>query len=448
MNQKPKNVSRRKFISDAAAISALGAVGVGAVVSSCSRKSKYTAPAFLDQAPDGPVLKAGLIGCGSRGTGAAINFVDAGPNLEITALGDLFDHRLKICRDELKDKRGIEVSDQNCFIGFDAYQKVIDSGVDVVLLTQPTHFRPKSFEYAIQARKHVFAEKPIAVDPVGLRSVMVAGKRAEALGLNVVVGTQRRHQRDYIKTYEMVKNGAIGDLVSAKCYWNQGRMWHVDDPAQKGWSEMESMIRNWVNWDWLSGDHILELHIHNLDVINWFFGKHPVKALGFGSRQRLDRGNIYDSFSTDFEFDDGKHFQSMTRQIDGCANKVLEIIFGTKGFTNAQNKIIDYNGNLIWQYEYPLGNDGKPTKNVAVSPYVQEHIDFVTAIRTGNYINETQNICESNMIGLMGRESAYSGQEVTWDEMMNSNLSLGPKEYIMGPVDVNRTAPLPGIGRV
>jgi len=424
MNEKSKYVSRRKFISDAAAIGALGAVGVGAVVSSCSRK--YTAPGFLDQAPDGPVLKAGLIGCGSRGTGAAINFVDAGPNLEIAALGDLFDDRLKNCRVELKDKRGIEVSDQNCFIGFDAYQKVIDSGVDVVILTQPTHFRPKSFEYAIQARKHVFAEKPIAVDPVGLRTVIAAGKRAETIGMNVVVGTQRRHQRDYVKTYEMVKNGAIGDLISAKCYWNQGRMWHVNAPIQKEWSEMEYMVRNWVHWDWLCGD----------------------QALGFGARQRMDRGNIYDSFSTNFEFDDGRQLQSMTRQIDGCTNRVLEVIYGTKGFTNAQNKIIDYNGKLIWQYEYPLGSDGKPTRSVAVPPYVQEHIDLVTAIRTGKYINETQNICESNMIGIMGRESAYSGQEVTWDEMMNSDLSLGPKEYKMGPVNVSREAPLPGTGRV
>ena len=447
MHKSIKESSRRKFIENAAALSALGVLGMGAVMSSCSRRSKYTAPVFLDKAPEGPVLKAGLVGCGSRGTGAAINFVDAGPGLEISALGDVFQHRMDRCRHELKENRGIEIADDKCFLGFDAYKKVIDSGIDVVLLCQPTHFRPMSFEYAVQARKHIFAEKPVAVDPVGIRSVMASGRMAESAGLNVVVGTQRRHQHDYVKTFEMIKNGAIGDLVSACCYWNQGRMWHVDSPPQEGWSDMEAMLRDWVNWNWLCGDHILDLHIHNLDVITWFFEKAPVKALGFGGRHRLQRGNQYDFFSTDFEFDDGRHFHSMTRQIDGCTNNVSEIIFGTKGVTNARNRIVDYKGYLIWEYPYPVGPDGQSTGNVAINPYVQEHINLVTAIRNGSYINETQNICHSNMIGVMGRESAYSGRQVTWDEMMNSSMRLGPKEYKMGPVhlaEVPREAPVPG----
>ncbi len=447
MDRKTNDSSRRKFIGNAAALSVMGALGMGAVISSCRRKPKYTAPVFPDMAPDGPLLKAGLIGCGSRGTGAAINFLDAGPNLEITALGDIFEHRMDRCRQELKENRGIEIPDEKCFLGFDNYKKVIDSGVDVVLLCTPTHFRPAHFEYAVQSRKHIFAEKPVAVDPVGLRTVMAAGRMAESAGLNVVAGTQRRHQRDYLKTFEMVKNGAIGDLVSANCYWNQGRMWHVDAPRQEGWSDMEAMLRDWVNWNWLCGDHILDLHIHNLDVVNWFFEKHPVKAVGFGGRHRLERGNHYDFFSTDFQFDDGRHMHSMTRQIDGCANNVSEIIYGTKGFTNARNRIVDYKGNLIWQYEYPVGENGQPMTSVAVSPYVQEHINLVTAIRTDGYINETQNVCESNMIGIMGRESAYTGREVTWEEMMNSSMSLGPKEYKFGPVDpvvVPRIAPVPG----
>jgi myo-inositol 2-dehydrogenase / D-chiro-inositol 1-dehydrogenase len=421
-----------------------GAIGLGTVVSSCSRKGKYKAPVFPDQAPGGPLLKAGLVGCGSRGTGAATNYFDAGPNLEITALGDIFEHRLQRCREELKDARGIEVSDQNCFTGFDAYQKVIDSGIDVVLLCTPTHFRPIHIDYAVKARKHIFAEKPVAVDPVGVRSVMAAGKMAESAGLNIVVGTQRRHQADYVKTFEMVKNGAIGELVSANCYWNQGRMWHVDAPPQHGWSDMEAMLRDWANWNWLCGDHILDLHIHNLDVVNWFFEEHPVKATGFGGRHRLTRGNHYDFFSTDFQYHDGRHMHSMTRQIDGCANNVLEVIYGTKGFTNAQNRIVDYRGNLIWQYEYPKGPDGQQMNRVAISPYVQEHINLVTAIRTGNYINETRNICEANMIGIMARESAYTGRDVTWEEMMNSNQRLGPTEYRMGPVDEPRNPPVPG----
>ena len=447
MDRKTNEFSRRKFMGSAATLSFMGALGMGAVVSSCRRKSKYAAPVFPDIAPDGPVMKAGLVGCGSRGTGAAINFIDAGPNLEITALGDIFSHRMERCREQLKEQRRIEVSDQNCFLGFDAYKEVIDSGVDIVLLCTPTHFRPAHFEYAVQARKHIFAEKPVAVDPVGLRRVMAAGRMAESAGLNVVAGTQRRHQGDYVKTFEMVKNGAIGDIVSANCYWNQGRMWHVDSPREEGWSDMEAMLRDWVNWNWLCGDHLLDLHIHNLDVINWFFEKHPVKALGFGGRHRLERGNQYDFFSTDFQFDDGRHIHSMCRQIDGCANNVSEIIFGTKGFTNARNRIVDYQGNLIWQYEYPVGENGQPMNRVAISPYVQEHINLVTAIRRDGYINETQNVCESTLTGIMGRESAYTGLEVTWDQMMNSGMRLGPAEYNMGPVDpdiVPRTHPVPG----
>ncbi len=442
MNNKSKALSRRKFIGDAAAISTLGALGVGAVISSCSRKPAFVAPVFLDQAPDGPVLKAGVVGCGGRGTGAAINFLNSGPNLQITALGDVFQHRMDRCRNELREKNNVEVPDQNCFIGFDSYKKVIDSGVDVVILCEPPHFRPLSFEYAVQARKHIFAEKPVGVDPVGLRSVMAAGKMAEAAGLNVVVGTQRRHQKDYVKTYEMVKNGAIGDLVSANCYWNQSKLWHVN--RQEGWSDMEAMLRDWVNWCWLSGDHIVEQHVHNIDVVNWFFEKHPVNAVGFGGRHRRPTGDQYDFFSVDFSFDDGRHFHSMCRQIDGCVNSVSELIFGTKGYTNARNMIWDYNGNLIWEYPYPLGDDGQPTTRIAISPYDQEHINLITAIRTGSYINETQNIAESNMVALMGRVSSYTGRAVNWEEIMNSALKLGPEKLEMGQVDIPAVHPVPG----
>jgi len=442
MNQKSKSLSRRKFIGDAAAIGALGALGVGAVVSSCSRKPSYVAPAFLDHAPDGPLLKAGVIGCGGRGTGASINFLNSGPNLEITALGDVFQHRLDRCRSELKDKKNVEVPDNRCFTGFEAYKSVIESDVDIVILTEPPFFRPRSFEAAIQARKHVFLEKPVAVDPVGLRSVMAAGRMAESAGLYVAAGTQRRHQRDYVKTFEMVKNGAIGDLVSANCYWNQSKLWHVN--RQEGWSDMEAMIRDWVNWCWLSGDHIVEQHVHNIDVINWFFEKHPDRAVGFGGRHRRPTGDQYDFFSIDYSYDDGRHMHSMCRQIDGCVNNVSELIFGTEGYTNAQNRIWDYSGNVIWEYEYPLGEDGQPMNRTAISPYDQTHIDLVTAIRTGNYLNETQSVSESVMSAIMGRVSAYTGREITWDEMMNSALKLGPEVLDMGPVDIPAVPPVPG----
>ncbi len=442
MKRKLKNLSRRKFIGNISAISVLGSIGIGAVVSSCNRRVKYQAPVFPDEAPDGPVLKAGLVGCGSRGTGAVVNYLNSGPNLEITALGDVFQHRLDSCREELKERFDVDIPDEKCFKGFDSYQKVIDSGIDVVLLCEPPHFRPRSFEYAVQKRKHIFAEKPMGVDPVGVRSIMASGKMAESAGLNVVVGTQRRHQRDYVKTFEMVKNGIIGDIISANAYWNQSTLWFTR--RQEGWCDMEAMLHDWYNWHWLSGDHIVEQHIHNIDVANWFLEKYPVKAVGFGGRHRRPTGNQNDFFSVDFSYDDGRHMHSMCRQIDGCANNVSELIFGTKGYTNARNQIWDYKGNLIWEYQYPLGEDGQPMNRVAISPYDQEHINLVTAIRTDNYINETQNICEANMVAIMGRVSAYTGREVSWEEMMNSDMRLGPTTYEMGPVDVPRVPPVPG----
>jgi myo-inositol 2-dehydrogenase / D-chiro-inositol 1-dehydrogenase len=442
MNQKSNALSRRKFLGDAAAIGALGALGVGAVVSSCNRKPTYTAPVFLDHAPDGPVLRAGVVGCGGRGTGAAMNFLNSGPNLELVAIGDVFQHRLDRCRNELKQKQGVDLRDENCHTGFDAYKRVIDSNIDIVILCEPPYFRPMSFEYAVQARKHIFAEKPVGVDPVGVRSFMAAGKMAESAGLNVVAGTQRRHQKDYVKTFEMVKNGAIGDLVSANCYWNQSKLWHVNREA--GWTDMEAMIRDWVNWTWLSGDHIVEQHVHNIDVVNWFFEKHPVKALGFGGRHRRPTGDQYDHFSIDFVYDDNRHMHSMCRQIDGCTNNVSEMIFGSKGYTNGKDKIWDYDGNVTWEYQYPLGEDGQPMNRVAISPYDQEHINLVTAIRTGNYINESQNVGESVMTAMMGRISAYTGREVTWEELMGSSMKLGPETLAMGSVDIAAIPPTPG----
>lgn len=442
MNQNFRDLSRRKFIGDAFAISALGTIGISSVISSCTSKPKYAAPIFNEIAPDGPILKAGVIGCGGRGTGAAINFLNAGPNLQINALGDVFPHRVENCKNAIKERKGVDVPEENCFTGFDAYKQVIDSDVDYVILCEPPYFRQFSFAYAVQARKHIFAEKPVAVDPVGIRAVMAAGRMAESAGLNVVVGTQRRNSPDYNKTLEMIRNGAIGDIISANCYWNGGPLWHV--VKQPDWTDMEYMLRDWGNWSWLSGDHIVEQHVHNLDVINWFFGKLPEKCVGFGGSARRPTGNQFDFFSIDFEYDDGKHMHSMCRQILNVANRNEELIFGTKGYTNSENKIWDYEGNLIWEYEYPLGDDGKSTGRLAISPKDQEHINLITAIRTGNYVNETQGICESNMLAIMGRQSAYTGREITWDEIMDSGLKLGPEELVMGPVDILAVPPVPG----
>jgi myo-inositol 2-dehydrogenase / D-chiro-inositol 1-dehydrogenase len=442
MNQKSDALSRRKFIIDAAAISAIGAMGVGAVVSSCSRKPEYVAPVLRDQAPDGNVLKAGLVGCGGRGTGAAMNFLNAGPNLEITALGDLYPHRLDGCRTTLKERQGVDVPDQNCFTGFDAYKKVIDSDVDIVLLCEPPFFRPISFEYAVQARKHVFIEKPVGVDPVGVRSVMASGKMAESAGLMVVAGTHYRHMRDRVKAFEMVKNGAIGNIISVNCYFNMSKLWHVN--RQEGWSDIEAMTRDWVNWRWLSGDHIVEQHIHELDTVAWFMEKHPVKCVGFGGRHRRPTGDQNDFFSVDYVYDDGRHMHSMCRQIDGCANNVSTLFFGTKGYTNGTDKIWDKNGNTIWEYEYPLDEESQSANRLAVAPHQQEIITFVTALRENNYVNDTRNVCDANMVAIMGRESAYTGREVSFDEMMSSTMRLGPTELKFGPYDIPAAPPVPG----
>lgn len=448
---KKSSISRRNFLGKAATVGAAGIV-VPSLITGCSRdtKSRKVVPAvsWVDQAPDGPVLKAGLIGCGGRGKGAAVQFIKAGPNLQITALGDTFKDRLEDARATIK-KEGQEIADDKCFIGFDAYQKVIDSGVDVVILATPPFFRPEHFSAAVAARKHVFLEKPVCVDPVGARSVMATANKAKELELCVVTGTQRRHQRDYNAVWTKIQEGMIGDIVSAECYWNQNQLWYRD--PVKEWSEMEYMIRDWVNWSWLSGDHIVEQHVHNIDVINWFTGSHPVKAVSFGSRQRRKTGDQFDSFSTDFIYEDGMHLHSMCRQINGCANDVSEIVHGSDGWVYTADRnhceIYDKKGNVKWQYgEYVPDKDGKPTHNVKVGAYNQEHIDLVTAIRTDKPINEAEATAVSTLTAIMGRISAYSGKMVTWDEMLNSDLKLGPKIFALGPVDIQKEVPVPGEG--
>ena len=432
-----KKFNRREFLGVGSAAMAAGFL-VG-----CSTKNRTMELApFLDQAPDGVPLKAGLIGCGGRGTGAAINFLDAGPNLSITALGDVFQDRLDECNQKLKESKEVEVPPETCFIGFDAFEKVINSGVDIVLLATPPHFRPEHFAAAVNARKHVFMEKPVAVDPVGARSIIASSKKAEGLGISVGTGTQRRHKRNYMTTFKQVYEGAIGDIEAANCYWNGGQLWFKT--PRSGWSEMEYMIRDWVNWCWLSGDHIVEQHVHNIDVINWFLESHPVKAVGFGSRQRRVTGDQFDNFSIDFTYENGIHVHSMCRQINGCWNSVSEYVRGSKGYTNAADTIYNSDGSIKWKYEYPLDEDGKPTNNVKISPYVQEHIDLITAIRTNKPYVEAERTAVATLAAIMGRISAYTGKEVTWEEVMNSEMRLGPTEYKLGPVNIDKTIPVPG----
>lgn len=448
------NFSRRKFLAGAAAVGAAGAMGVG-TLSSCAagggtesagaagscdwtpRKYKY--PPLLDTVPEGKVLKAGVIGCGGRGSGAAVNFLDAGgATVTITALGDVFQDRLDSLRKKIKNhKSKTEVADENCFIGFDAFEKVIASGVDIVILATPPKFRPQQFEAAVKARKNVFMEKPVAVDPVGVRQVIAAAKMAEAAGLKVVTGTQRRHEKSYIELFKQLNdNNGIGDLVSANVYWNGGQLWYRDN--KPSWSEMEWMIRDWVNWTWLSGDHIVEQHVHNLDVAHWYFGAHPVKALGFGSRQRRVTGDQYDNFSIDYVMEDGRQIHSMCRQINSCTNGVYEIFHGTKAIATTvghKPQIVDTTGQQLF-----LADKSE------VSPYVQEHKDLITCIRKNIPFNEAEETAISVMMAIMGRVSAYTGKEVTFEEMMNSDMKLGPQKYIMGDLGYMAKAkvPVPG----
>lgn len=379
--------------------------------------------------PDKPALKAGLIGCGGRGRGAAHDLLKSAPNVQITALADVFQDRLDSTRKSLEET-GQTISKDRCFIGFDAYQKLIETDIDMVLLATPPHFRPEHFAAAVEAGKHVFMEKPVAVDPVGIRSILATGEKAASLGLSVVAGTQRRHKWPYLETQKRVAAGAIGDIVAARCYWNQAQLWYR--LRQPGWSDMEWMIRDWVNWGWLSGDHIVEQHVHNIDVVEWFTGIHPQKAVGMGGRMRRVTGDQYDFFGVDYEFANGVHVHSMCRQINGCINNVSEYVVGTKGSTNCKDTIYDLNGKVVWVY-----NGENPPE------YVQEQADLVAAIRGGEPINETRNVAQSTLTAIMGRLSAYTGKETVRDEVFNLNMRLGPSEYAWGDVPQG-TAPLPG----
>ncbi|MEW6745226.1 MAG: Gfo/Idh/MocA family oxidoreductase [Planctomycetota bacterium] len=444
MKEQERALSRRQFVGGAAGTLGAMMLAGGKTARAEPAAAILTAPqdaAFLDRAPDGPPLKAGVVGCGGRGTGAAEDFLDAGPNLQITALGDVFADRLQSCRETLA-ARGQEIPDSRCFVGFDAYQKVIASGVNVVLLATPPHFRPEHFAACVAARKHVFMEKPVAVDPVGIRSVISSARKGQTIGLCAVTGTQRRHQRDYVAAYQRIKAGTIGELVAGYCYWNQDQLWFRT--REEGWSDMEAMLRDWVNWCWLSGDHIVEQHVHNIDVINWFLGKYPARAVACGARHRRPTGDQYDMFSVDFVYDDGRHLSSMCRQISGCENNVSEFVVGTKGASNCRNKIYKLDGTALWEYDYPKDASGQPTGQVAISPYKQEHIDLVTAIRTGKPINEAETTANSTLVAIMGRIAAYTGRQVTWEEAMTSDLRLGPTTYEMGPVNIEAEIPVPG----
>lgn len=452
MNKKNSTLTltRRDFLKSSA-VGALGAmVAPSLLVTGCSSSSKDTKlypdaliPEMLPQAPDGRPLKAGLIGCGGRGTGAAVNFRDAGNGLTVTMLADIFPDKMAQCRKTLKEY-DIEVPDENCFLGFDAYKKVIDSDVDVVLLCTPPVFRAREFAYAVEKGKHVFLEKPCAIDPVGARSILRSAKLAEQKGLSVISGTIRRSQRDCVETFRRVADGAIGDIVSAQVIRNGGTLWHKD--RQPGWSDMEYVMRNWPNFCCISGDLLTEQFIHEIDMMSWFLGdRKPLRAIGYGGRQRRVTGDVYDFFSIQYIYDNGMRTNCASRQIDGCDNELYVMVYGTKGSTNCFDTIYNPDGSVAWQYPAPKPDDPDQTWAVK-NPYVQEHIRLVKAIRNGEPINDVETHVQSVLMAIMGRMAAYTGKCVTWDEIMASDLDLSLENYEFGPYPggVNEIVPKPG----
>jgi predicted dehydrogenase len=432
---KPENpeVSRRAFIgtvtaAGAAAVAAgAGSTGLGAQTAPAAGAQARTTP----RAPEGAPLRAGLIGCGGRGCGAAANFLDAGSNLQIVALADVFSDRVTEARRLMKE-RGQDIPESRCFTGFDGYQKLLESGVDVVLHATPPHFRPMHMAAVVDARKHLFMEKPVAVDVPGARAVMETAERAASLGLSIMTGTQLRRELPRIEVHKRVRDGAIGDIRSVRSIRNQGALWYR--VPQPGWSEMEYMIRDWVNWAWLSGDIIVEQHIHHLDAMLWMLGKPPVSAVGMGARVRRSTGDQFDFFSIDYQYDDGVHMHSTIRQLNGCANGRDESIVGAKGTANLDGVIYDLAGKVVWKYEGPLNNS-----------LVQEHVDWVTAIRTGKPINTAKETSLSTLMAIMGRDSAYTGKGITWTDLLASTGRLGPTQYALGPVPLQPVAPVAGI---
>ncbi len=382
-------------------------------------------------------IRIGLIGAGGRGTGAVADvFKGHESGARLVAVAEMFPDRLEQSLKRLTTQYGdrAAVKADHRFTGFDSYEKVVAlPEVNYVILAAPPGFRPMHLEAAIKAGKHTFTEKPVAVDAPGIRKVMALAKEADAKGLNIVAGTQRRHQHGYLETMKRIHDGAIGDVVSARAYWNQGFLWKRD--RQPSWSDMEWQLRNWLYFTWLSGDHIVEQHIHNIDVINWAKNGHPVKAMGMGGRQvRTDKayGHIFDHFAIDYEYPDGTHMMSMCRQIDNCANIVAEALVGTKGSCQADK--YEISGATTWK------GDKDP-----ISPYVQEHIDLIRIIRAGQRINELQMVAESTLTAIMGRMSAYSGKAITWDEALASTEVLAPPTLQLGPVPLP-PVPMPGQG--
>lgn len=429
LNEKISNISRRSFIKTSA--TGMAAVLAGKSVGFAARANRK--------------MRVGLIGCGGRGNGALGNCMDAGEHienleLELVATADWFKDKA------VKAGTKYNVPASRCFSGANGYKKLLDRNVDIVLIATSPNFRPVHFEAAIKAGKNVFMEKPVAIDPPGARRVIEVGELAKQKGLGVVAGTQRRHQANYRRTQYAVEHGAIGQIVGGCVWWCGGALWY--ETQNPGESDADYMVRNWVSFTEMSGDHIVEQHVHNLDVANWYIGHPPKTALGFGGRARRKTGNQFDFFSIDLDYGDGCHIHSMCRQVNGCDGGVREFFRGTRGETMGGGGLKQTRKRR--EIEVPDFPEHK-------GPYCQEHVDLLNSILDGNPLNEARNVAESNLTAIMGRISAYTGKLIRWSDLTENkdskwyNLTLKPtaedfeKGEVVAPAD--EIAAVPGEDR-
>ena len=414
---KPKKISRRHFVKESSLITGGILLGPSVLASSpASIRAEKT-------------LKLAVVGCGGRGTGAVVQALKADDKVKLVAMADAFEDQIENSFENLTkvfDSSRIPVRPKHKFVGFGSYKKAIDEA-DVVILTTPPGFRPQHFEYAIQQGKHVFMEKPVATDITGIKKVLQTAKLAKEKKLNVVVGLQRRYQAEYIELKKRITNGDIGRIVSGQVYWNGAGVWVR--PRKETMTEMEYQMRNWYYFNWLCGDHILEQHIHNIDVANWFIGEHPIKAQGMGGRQvrnGKDHGQIFDHHFVEFTYPSGAVISSQCRHQPGCFSRVSEAFQGTSGtsYTGGGNSAVlkSYAGQTLYNH------NGENDKN----PYQVEHDELFAAIRNKRaIINDTDYAAESTMAAILGRMATYSGKEITWDAAMACNLELVPDEDLL-----------------
>ena len=407
------NSSRRDFLKGSAGIVA-GAAAAGAIL--LPQGGVYAAGA--DE-----TIKIGLVGCGGRGTGACGQALKTKGPVKLVAIGDAFEDNAKGALRTLKNdpqlSERIEVSDDKIFHGFDAYKQVIDSGVDLVILATPPGFRPMHFEYAVEKGKNIFMEKPVAVDAPGVRQVLAAAEKAKQKNLKVGVGLQRHHSARYNDTIKRIQDGALGDLVLLRVYWNDAGVWVR--PRKPGQTEMEYQMRNWYYFCWLCGDHINEQHIHNLDVANWVKGAYPAKAQGQGGRQvrtGKENGEIYDHHFVEYTYPDGTVMLSQCRHQPDTWRSVSEHAHGTKGTADISGFRMTMRDGTEWRSRERGGDD-----------YQVEHDHLFDAIRNNKPYNEAENGAKSTMTAILGRMCTYSGQEIKWDDAINSKIALRPEGY-------------------